>query len=77
MCYLIAKKFYNHGCIALETNFGEDLKNLSDYLTSRTVGKNVEILTVNNIQGYPEYRPYTIIKSKEVFINKTIELIDL
>ena len=48
MCYLIAKKFYNHGCIALETNFGEDLKNLSDYLTSRTVGKNVEILTVNN-----------------------------
>ncbi len=77
MCYLIAKKLNNHGCIALETNFGEDLKILSDYLTSITVGKNVQILTVNNILGYPEYKPYTIIKSKEEFINKTMELIDL
>ena len=39
MCYLISKKFNNHGCIDLQTNFVKDLRYLSDYLTSRTIGK--------------------------------------
>ena len=59
MCYLIAKKINDRGCIALQTNFGQDLKYLSDYLTSRTVGKGIQIVTINNILGYPEYKPYT------------------
>ncbi len=77
MCYLIAKKFNEHGCIALETDFGQDLKYLSDQLTSRTVGKNVQIVTINNISGYPEYKPYTIIDSEKEFVNRTLELVNL
>lgn len=76
MCYLIAKKFNEHGCIALETSFGENLKYLSDYLTSRTVGKNVQIITINNIKGYPEYKPYNIIDNEKEFVNKTLELVE-
>lgn len=48
MCYLIAKKFNEHGCIALQTNFGQDLKYLSDYLTSRTVGKRICYFSIRN-----------------------------
>lgn len=51
MCYLIAKKFDDHGCIALQMNFGKDLKYLSDYLTSRTISKGIQIVTVNYILG--------------------------
>ena len=75
MCYLIAKKFNDHGCIALQTNFGQDLKYLSDYLTSRTVGKGIQIFTINNILGYPEYKPYTLIDNEKEFVILVLEMI--
>ena len=75
MCYLIAKKFNDHGCIALQTNFGQDLKYLSDYLTSRTVGKGIQIVTINNILGYPEYKPYTLIDNEKEFVILVLEMI--
>jgi hypothetical protein len=75
MCYLIAKKFYDHGCIALQTNFGQDLKYLSDYLKSRTVGKGIQIVTINNILGYPEYKPYTLIDNEKEFVILVLEMI--
>ena len=75
MCYLIAKKFNDHGCIALQTNFGQDLKYLSDYLTYRTVGKGMQIVTINNILGYPEYKPYTLIDNEKEFVILVLEMI--
>lgn len=35
--------------------------NLSDYLTSRTVGHGIQIVTINKTEGYPEYKLYDII----------------
>lgn len=75
MCYLIAKKINDRGCIALQTNFGQDLKYLSDYLTSRTVGKGIQIVTINNILGYPEYKPYTLIDNEKEFVILVLEMI--
>lgn len=75
MCYLIAKKFNNHGCLALQTNFGKDLKYLSDYLTSRTVGKGIQIVTITNVNGYPEYKTYEIIDNEKDFVNKVLSMV--
>lgn len=75
MCYLIAKKFNDHGCLALQTNFGKDLKYLSDYLTSRTVGKGIQIVTITNVGGYPEYKPYEIIDNEKDFVNKVLSMV--
>lgn len=75
MCYLIAKKFNDHGCLALQTNFGKDLKYLSDYLTSRTVGKGIQIVTITNVNGYPEYKPYEIIDNEKDFVNKVLSMV--
>ena len=36
MCYLIAKKFNDHGCIALKTSFGEDLKYLIETIVNNS-----------------------------------------
>lgn len=76
MCYLIAKRFNGHGCIALQTNFGKDLKYLSDYLTSRTVGHGIQIVTINKTEGYPEYKPYDIIDNEREFVDKVLEMVE-
>lgn len=76
MCYLVAKKFNKHGCIALQTNFGINLKYLSDYLTSRTVGRGIQIVTINKIEGYPEYKAYDIIDNEKEFVYKVLKMVE-
>ena len=73
-CYLVAKDFRSHGCIAFPTEFGDKLKQLSDYLTSQTLGSGIQILAINSIEGYPEYKPYEIIKDKRIFCEKVKEM---
>ncbi len=58
MCYLIAKKFNEHGCIAVQSEYGEALASLVDYLGRRTEKKNIQILTVSSKEAYNEYSPY-------------------
>lgn len=74
-CYLVAKDFRSRGCIAFPTEFGDKLKQLSDYLTSQTLGSGIEILTINRIEGYPEYKPCEIIRDEGFFCEKVKEML--
>ena len=75
MCYLIAKKFDEVGCVALQTELGKNHRYLCDFLTSRTLGKGIEILTVSNPEMYGEYKPYHFVASEVEFIHKVYEMI--
>ncbi len=72
MCYLIAKRFVQKGCIALETSRGKELSNMVIDLSKRTSGKGVRILSVSSMEAYGEYKPYSIVKTKEEFVTKVL-----
>ena len=74
MCYLIAKKFNETGCIALQTEIGDKLASLSRYLTLATLDKGIQIITVSDPSTYNEYAPYNFVATEKDFINKTLEM---
>ena len=74
MCYLIAKKFNEHGCLALKTKHNKELKYLNLYLTNKTLNKGLQILILNSPEAYPEYKPYNIIDDEKEFIYKVLKI---
>ena len=56
--YLIAKKFSEEGCLAVQTEGGKALAGLVTYLGLRTLDKGIQILTVSDTETYGEYKPY-------------------
>ena len=52
MCYLIAKKFSEPGCIAVQTEAGKALAGLVSYLGLRMLDKGVQILTISSPEAY-------------------------
>lgn len=74
MCYLIAKKFEETGCIAVEMESGKELASLVTYLGRKTLDKNIQILTVSSMEAYGEYKPYHLVDSEEQFIKKVLAM---
>lgn len=74
MCYLIAKKFTETGCIAVKTEGGKALANLVSYLGLKTLDKGIQILTVSDIETYGEYKPYKFVSSEKEFISKVLDM---
>lgn len=74
MAYLVAKRFREHGCIAVEVEMGQILASLSTYLTLKTLERDIEIMTVSDHQAYQEYAPYEILNSEKEFINRVLEM---
>ena len=74
MCYLIAKKFTEPGCIAVETENGKALAGLVSYLGLRLLDKGIQILTVSDPDAYGEYRPYHYVDSEKEFIRRALEM---
>ena len=74
MCYLIAKKFDEHGCIAIEAERGKTLSALVSYLGRKTLDKGVQILTVTDMEAYGEYKPYNVLKDESDFIAKVLAM---
>ena len=73
-CYLIAKKFSEPGCLAVQTEAGKALANLVSYLGLRTLDKNIQILIVSDPAVYGEYRPYRMVSSEKEFISKVLDM---
>ncbi len=59
MCYLVAKKFNEPGCIAVEAKRGKELAELVTCLGKSTIDKGIQIVTVSSMEAYEEYSPYT------------------
>lgn len=74
MCYLIAKKFNEEGCLAVEVERGKALAALVTYLGQKTLDKGVQILTVSDMDMYGEYKPYNLVESETLFIQKVLNM---
>ncbi len=72
--YLIAKKFSEEGCLAVQTEGGKALAGLVTYLGLRTLDKGIQILTVSDTETYGEYKPYTFVNTEKEFISKVLEM---
>lgn len=69
MCYLIATRNDEKGCIALKHKQDAALSHLHGWLTWKTLGKGIEILLVGNPRMYSEYAPYKIMDNELDFIS--------
>ncbi len=45
MCYLIAKRFEDKGCIAVRTRHSKALVDFAKYLQNQVEGKNIQLIT--------------------------------
>lgn len=66
MCYLIAKRMNKTGCVALQTEPGEEMAKFADRIQER-LGYDIEIITITRPTAYGEYEPYHFVKSYEEF----------
>lgn len=74
MCYLIAKKFTDPGCLAVQTEGGKALASLVSYLGLKTLDKGIQILTVSSPDVYGEYKPYRYVASEKEFISEVLDM---
>ena len=74
MCYLIAKKYSEKGCLAVKTESGKALAHLVAYLSIKTMDKDIQILTVSDPDMFGEYKPYRFLESEKEFISKILEM---
>lgn len=66
MCYLVAKRINKTGCIALQTEPGEEMAKFADEIQER-LGYDIEIITISRPTAYGKYEPYHFVNSYEEF----------
>lgn len=66
MCYLVAKRINKTGCIALQTEPGEEMAKFANRIQER-LGYDIEIITISRPTAYGEYEPYHFVISYEEF----------
>lgn len=74
MCYLVAKKFDKAGSLVLEAEQGKRLASLSKYLTLTTLNRGVQIVTLNDLESFKEYYPYTMVSDEVEYISKVVKM---
>lgn len=74
MCYLVAKKFEENGCIAVKTRHGKALADFLENLQQQIEYNGIQLVTVSRPSAYGEYEPYEIIRSKEEFQERVLKM---
>jgi len=74
MCYLVAKKFDEKGCIAVKTRHGKTLSEFTRSLQQQIGYNGVQLITISRPSAYGEYEPYEIIETKEEFQERVLEM---
>lgn len=67
MCYLLAKKFDDVGCVAIKTRHGKKLVETVNDLEQLVEGKGVQIVTISRPTAYGEYEPYSFFDNMDGF----------
>ena len=73
MCYLIAKKFDEQGCIAVKARHGKALADFAESIQKKIGHNGIQLVTISRPSAYGEYEPYEIIESKEEFQRRILE----
>ncbi len=67
MCYLIAKKFNDAGCLALQTEHGQHLANFKKRLIKAVGYDTIQFVTISRPSAYGEYEPYHFLETEQEF----------
>ena len=67
MCYLIAKKFDDVGCLALQTEHGQHLAEFKKKLISEIGIEKIQLVTISRPSAYGEYEPYCFVDTESEF----------
>ena len=67
MCFLIAKKFNDMGCLALQTSHGQHLVDFKKKLISEIGTDRIQLVTISRPSAYGEYEPYQFIDTEKEF----------
>lgn len=65
--YLVARRAYGHGCIAIPVKPGNALAEFVSLLNEETAGTDIQIIGISRPAAYGEYAPYTILDSVSSF----------
>lgn len=74
MCYLIAKRFDQKGCVAVKMKHGKTLAEFTQKLQKQIGLNGVQLVTISRPSAYGEYEPYEIIENKEMFQERVLNL---
>lgn len=74
MCYLIAKRFDEQGCIAVKSEHGKKLSSFTRELQDKIGFNGVQLVTISRPSAYGEYEPYQIIGSMEEFQKRVLAM---
>lgn len=67
MCYLIAKKFGDLGCVALQTEHGPHLVDFETRLMKSVGLDTVQLVVISRPSAYGEYEPYSFVDTEQEF----------
>lgn len=67
MCYLIAKKFSDPGCLALQTSHSQHLVDFKRKLIAEIGTDKVQLVTISRPSAYGEYEPYQFVDTEQEF----------
>ncbi len=67
MCYLIAKKFNDVGCLALQTNHGQHLADFKKKLITEIGTDKIQLVTISRPSAFGEYEPYSFVDTEQEF----------
>ena len=74
MCYLIAKRFDDIGCLALQTSHGHELVELKKKLLAGIGVDKIQLVTISRPSAYGEYEPYRFVDSEQEFEQELMKL---
>ncbi len=66
MCYIIAKRFNESGCVAMKTEHGKALVEFKRRM-NRICDEEIQLVTISRPSAYGEYEPYKFVDSEEAF----------
>ena len=67
MCYLIAKKFGDTGCVAFQTEHGQHLVDFETRLLESVGYDKIQLVVLSRPSAYGEYEPYSFVNTEQEF----------
>ena len=67
MCYLVAKKFGDLGCVALQTEHGQHLVDFESKLMESVGYDAIQLVVISRPSAYGEYEPYRFVETEAEF----------
>lgn len=67
MCYLVAKKFNDVGCLAMQMAHGQHLADFKEKIMQAVGYDKIQLVTISRPSAYGEYEPYHFVETEQEF----------